>query len=184
MNISIRNARIEDAPAIARINIESWRSTYRGRIAEETLDGMKFEDYLNKWNVILTTLVQRGSFCFVAENDKGEPVGYAFCGPNTHEKFSFDGELYAIYLLKEYQGQGIGRKLFVKSIEEFGRRSIFSMLLFVLSSNTGSRKFYESFKPDFSAEETIMIDNGQYCDFCYGWSDITNIPGDFFNARA
>ena len=176
MDITIRYASILDASAIARVNIESWRSTYRGLIADAILDNMTFKNYLEKWNNILRTSEQKDSFCFVAENDTNEIVGYAACGKNRHEKFYFEGELFAIYLLKEYQEQGIGKRLFMKSLEEFKKRSVHSFLLFVLSSNLSSRKFYESFKPDFTANETITIDNGQYCDICYGWSDISNIP--------
>ena len=176
MNVTMRNAHIEDAPTIAGINIASWRSTYRGLIAGATLDTMKPENYLEKWNTILSTLEEKENFCFVAENDEGSIVGYAFCGKNQHGKFHFEAELFAIYLLKEYQGKGIGKKLFIKSIKESKRRSFTSMLLFVLSSNTGSRKFYESFIPDFTSEEIITIDNAQYCDICYGWSNIDNIP--------
>ena len=165
MEVIIKPAKPEDAPAIARVNIASWQSTYRGLIA------MRFDEYLKKWN----NIISRGeeNFCFVAENESGEVIGYACGGENTHAKFSFRGELFAIYLLREYQGQRIGKKLFMRSIEEFKKRNIPSFLLFVLSSNTHSRKFYESFKPDFTADEMITIDNGQYCDLCYGWSSLS-----------
>ncbi|MFI5263702.1 MAG: GNAT family N-acetyltransferase [Candidatus Kapaibacterium sp.] len=175
MNIRIREARPEDAFQIAQINIGSWHSTYRGLIADATLDGMKFEDYLKKWNTTFSVLEENGGFCFVADDEVHHVIGYSLCGKNRHNQFPFESELYAIYLLEEYQGKGIGKKLFLKSVEEFRRRGNASFLLFVLSSNLQSRKFYESFNPDFSAEETIIIDNGQYCDFCYGWSDIMNI---------
>ncbi len=172
MNITIRPAKTEDAFAMAKVNIESWLTTYRGQVADEILDNMKFEDYLAKWERSLSKIDDEYNFCFVAENESGEVVGYSRCGKSRHEKFPFDAELYAIYLLKEYQGQGIGKKLFLESIDEFKKRNISSFLLFVLSTNTGSRKFYESFNPDFTANETITIDNGQYCDICYGWSDV------------
>ena len=176
MDINIRAARAGDEQEIAKVNIESWRSTYRGLIADTILDDMKLEKYLEKWNNTFRTMEANGSFCFVAENEVKEVIGYSLCGKNSHVKFHFEAELFAIYLLKEYQGQGIGKKLFIKSLEEFKKRSIHSFLLFVLSSNEGSRKFYESFKPDFTVDETIIIDNGQYCDICYGWSNIANIP--------
>jgi ribosomal protein S18 acetylase RimI-like enzyme len=172
MNITIRPAKTSDAHAMARVNIESWHTTYRGQVADEILDNMKFEEYVAKWDNILARQSDGINFCFVAENDSGDVIGYSACGKNSHHKFPYDGELFAIYLLKGYQGQGIGKKLFLMSVEGFKKRNIFSFLLFVLSSNTGSRKFYESFKPDFTANETITIDNGQYCDICYGWSDI------------
>jgi ribosomal protein S18 acetylase RimI-like enzyme len=178
MEITIRTATPEDAHACARVNIASWHSTYRGQIADEVLDSMKIEDYLKKWNRILsgiaggTPALQSVNFCFVAENETGEIVGYCSGGKNSHDTFSFEGELYAIYLLKEYQGKGIGKKLFLRTLEEFKLRKISSFLLFVLSSNTNTRAFYESFNPDFTANETITIDNGQYCDICYGWTKI------------
>jgi ribosomal protein S18 acetylase RimI-like enzyme len=172
MGIIIRQAKPNDAPAIAIVNIASWHSTYRGLVADEVLDGMEFEQYRAKWENILAHQEKGNGFCFAAENESGEMIGYSCGGKNRHDKFTFDGELFAIYLLREYQGKGIGKKLFLTSIEEFRKQNISSFLLFVLSSNTGSRKFYESFKPDFTANEMITIDNGQYCDICYGWSDI------------
>ena len=176
MNINIRQARAEDAPGIARVNIESWHSTYRGLIADATLDGMKPDKYLIKWNDIFRTMETNENFCFVAENEINEVIGYSLSGKNRHINFNYEAELYAIYLLKEYQGHGIGKKLFIKSLEEFMKLGIRSFIVFVLSSNLNSRKFYESFQPDHTANETITIDNGQYCDICYGWSDIANIP--------
>jgi ribosomal protein S18 acetylase RimI-like enzyme len=175
MDINIRAASTEDAPEIAKVNIQSWRSTYRGLIADETLDDMKSEKYLEKWNNTFRTMEANGNFCFVAENEVKEVVGYSLCGKNSHTKFNFEGELFAIYLLREYQKQGIGKKLFIRSIEEFKKLGVTSFTLFVLSSNGASRKFYESFHPDFTANETITIDNGQYCDICYGWSNIASI---------
>src|SRR5262249_11775249 len=100
-------------------------------------------------------------------------AGYALCGPNSHTQLPFEGELFAIYLLKEFQGKGLGRQLFIRCLEEFHAKKIPSFLLFVLSSNTGSRKFYEFFKPDYTGHQTVIIDNGQYCDVCYGWNDVT-----------
>ena len=72
MNITIRNATPEDAPAIAKVNIESWRSTYRGLIADSMLDEMKPEQYINKWNNRFATMEANENFCFVAENENHE----------------------------------------------------------------------------------------------------------------
>src|SRR5580704_5929661 len=118
MNTIIREANIEDAASLATINIASWQSTYRGLIADETLGSMKFEGYLKKWERILSLIATKENFCYIAENEKGDIIGYANGGKNSHEKLPFDAELYAIYLLKEYQGQGIGKKLFLRTIEE------------------------------------------------------------------
>ena len=155
--------------------MKSWLSTYRGLINDLVLDSMEPAKYLNKWNNILSSTEAGNGFGLVAENESGNMLGYAFGGKNTHDNFEYDGELYAIYLLKDSQGFGIGKSLFLHSIKVFKKNGFQSILLFVLSSNIIARKFYESFGPDFTANETITIDNGQYCDVCYGWSSIEKI---------
>jgi hypothetical protein len=49
--IAIRRARPADAPAIARVRIDSWRSTYRGIMPDAYLDGMQVEASTALWIV-------------------------------------------------------------------------------------------------------------------------------------
>jgi len=51
-------------------------------------------------------------FCFVVENRKGELVGFAKGKTYNHSDLpDFSGELNKIYLLREYQRLGLGRRL-------------------------------------------------------------------------
>jgi ribosomal protein S18 acetylase RimI-like enzyme len=170
MSTIIRNATIDDAASIARVNIESWKTTYRGLIADAILDEMTLDVYVEKWRDILV----EDKFCrpLVAEAaDERKVIGYIFMGKNRSEEH-FEAEIYSIYLLKEYQGQGIGTKLFLKAIQVLKDQGISSVLLYVLASNMGSRKFYESFKPNFMKEDIIQVDGHKYNDICYGWNNI------------
>ncbi|BCU83346.1 hypothetical protein JIR001_31290 [Polycladomyces abyssicola] len=45
---------------------------------------------------------------YVAENEFGTIVGFTGEGRERSGEPGYDGELYAIYLLKEFQCQGIG----------------------------------------------------------------------------
>jgi ribosomal protein S18 acetylase RimI-like enzyme len=173
MDITIREAVPADAPAIAKVNIESWRSTYRGKIADSFLDEMKFENYEKKWNNILSHTNE--NICFVAVNDYGDIVGYSVAGKYIEGKFPFEAELHAIYLLKEYQGRGIGKRLFLRAVETWSQKGSGSLVLFVLSTNASSIQFYESFKPDFIARDPVTIGKDQYTHICYGWTDIKRI---------
>src|ERR1041385_8579918 len=49
----IRPAAPEDAPAIARVHVESWRTTYRGIFPQGLLDGLSIEDRARSWNEVL-----------------------------------------------------------------------------------------------------------------------------------
>jgi GNAT superfamily N-acetyltransferase len=78
---------------------------------------------------------------FVAENEHGDIVGFANGGKELSGKYPYDGELYAIYLLENYQRQGIGNQLVRNVVQELHRFNIFSLFVWVLEDNP-SRFFY------------------------------------------
>lgn len=171
----IRHATLADAERMGFINASSWRTTYTGLIDERAFEKMTHEVMVAKWTRIITNYATTSSFAFVAEIN-GEIVGYVSCGPNRHpDQSQFEWELLALYLLKEHQGKGIGKVLFSEAVKEMLRLDVKSMVLYVLSSNTPSRKFYESFKPDFTDTAKVIIDEIEYEDTYYGWSDITTL---------
>src|SRR5699024_9426075 len=74
---------------------------------------MTYENRQEKWQDIISKQI-----VFVAENNKGEIVGFSNAGVERTGKYpDYKGELYAIYLLKEYQGKGIGKLLFKYFVE-------------------------------------------------------------------
>jgi ribosomal protein S18 acetylase RimI-like enzyme len=168
----IRHATLADAERMGFINASSWRTTYTGLIDERAFDAMTHEAMVAKWTRIITHYATNSSFAFVAEID-GEVVGYVSCGPNRHpDQSQFEWELLALYLLKEHQSKGIGKALFCEAVNQMKQLEVKSFVLYVLSSNTPSRKFYESFKPDFTDTAKVIIDQIEYDDTYYGWSDI------------
>jgi hypothetical protein len=40
---TIREARISDAPGIARVRVDTWRTAYRGIVSDEHLNGLSCE---------------------------------------------------------------------------------------------------------------------------------------------
>lgn len=116
----IRKAEISDLPAIAGINSDGWRICYRGVVADDFLDTRTAESFIkrmreSKWleNPEIDTFVYE-------ENGvvKGFSSGKtAFSGGNrTEGKHSegvqYDCETAGLYVGVEYQGKGIGKKLF------------------------------------------------------------------------
>jgi hypothetical protein len=47
--VNVRRARLQDAAAIARVHVDAWRSTYRGIVPDEHLDGMSYERSKRNW---------------------------------------------------------------------------------------------------------------------------------------
>lgn len=121
MNIIIRKTKGTDAKSIYDILNKTWLVTYPNSEAGITLDDVKafLEDKLKDKN-LESAAAQFDSpnenwLYLVAEDaDTGQIVGTLTVGkPEEYNK------LKSIYILPEYQGQGIGRMFWVKTLEFF-----------------------------------------------------------------
>src|SRR5688572_7218353 len=169
----IRQATLLDVESLSSVNFRSWKTTYEGLIEGGMPIPLNEDGMRMKWtNSITISNQSQEKFVFVAEVDD-QIVGYSVCGKNRKDEITnFDWELYAIYLLKEYQGKGLGTQLFSHSVNEMKQRGARSFILFVLATNLPSVRFYESFCPDFRIDNTVTIAEKEYPHTGFGWSDI------------
>jgi L-amino acid N-acyltransferase YncA len=102
----IRKAIASDAMGIAKVQVDTWRTTYQGIVPDDYLDSMTFENREHKWKEIL-----KEGTVYVAE-EKGKVCGFSCGGKQRSENYpAYAGELYAIYLDQQYQRRGIGSLL-------------------------------------------------------------------------
>ena len=94
--VIVRVAAAADAPAIARVRIDAWRSTYRGMIPDAYLDGMSVDESEAHWRRILQAAPGRFSVFVAAEGDT--VVGFAAGHMLDPPTLDSDAELSAIYL--------------------------------------------------------------------------------------
>jgi ribosomal protein S18 acetylase RimI-like enzyme len=171
--ITIRPARVEDAPSIARVHIDSWRTTYNGIVPDEVLAGLSYEKRERDWRMRLSD-PERKNFDFVAEDGQGQIVGFVTGGPLRGDNSTYQSELYAIYLLKEFQGQGLGRRLMLKLVERLAQEAMTSMLLWVLAENP-ARRFYEAMGGQPVKTQPIEIGGVMLEEVAYGWPEIRTL---------
>lgn len=169
----IRKATKDDAAGIASVHIQSWQETYSGLISQEYLDSLKAEDRFPLWEKSLSETPVT-SPVFVALNDDNKVVGFASFGRERTGKFSADGELYAIYILKEYQKEKLGMKLLHAGIKALLDQRYTSMLVWVLAEN-GSRKFYENLQPVKAGEENVKIAGQDHLEVALVWEDLNSL---------
>ncbi len=137
----LRLAEPSDAPAIARVHVESWRTTYQGLLPAAYLEAMDVHHYAGRWH---RTLLDRfGQAIVLVAEEEGAVVGFASGGPERDGDHRYKGELYAIYLLREFQGRGLGRALTESTASALADRDVTSMAVWVLRDNAGARGFYE-----------------------------------------
>ena len=166
----IRKATWADAPAIASVHVESWKTTYGGIVPDAYLETLTVEEKQTLWEKVLR---QSDHSVFVAE-ENGRVVGFVSGGPNRAADgliAKYDGELYAIYLLKEVQGKGLGRQLVQALVGDLTQKGIHSLVVWVLADNP-SRGFYERLGGEKLAEERVEIGGKALWEWCYGWQDM------------
>ena len=169
----IRSAKLEDATGIAKVRIDTWRTTYRDIVPSEFLNGMSYEEDTQLWTARLNA-PESQTFAYVAENDEGQIVGFVAGGPDRNNDPIYRGELYAIYILQSYHGQGIGRQLTNVLVERLLQVGIDSMLLWVFADNT-ARSFYEALGGELVKKSQFELAGVTVYEVAYGWLDIRTI---------
>ncbi|MEW5323082.1 GNAT family N-acetyltransferase [Geobacillus thermoleovorans] len=166
----IRKATWADAPAIASVHVESWKTTYSGIVPDAYLETLSVGEKQPLWEKVLS---QSDHSLFVAE-ENGRIVGFVSGGRNRATEgpiAKYDGELYAIYLLKEVQRKGLGRQLVQALVGDLAQKGVRSMVVWVLADNP-SRGFYERLGGENIAQEEVEIGGKPLLEWCYGWKDI------------
>lgn len=169
----IREATVADAAGIARVHVESWRTTYPGIVPDEILAQLSIPARTERWEKTLSNLAAP-SFTFVAVDDGGEVIGFAGGGPAQDGDPDYPGELHAIYLLKPHQGQGIGRLLFQAVAARLAERGFGAMKLWALEANHPARRAYEALGGVLlEGSKPFAIGGASLTEVAYGWRNIT-----------
>ena len=127
----IRPANPEDIQAVSDVYVRSWRATYEGLAPETFVKGITVESAAE----IFRDSLNSQEYCYflhLAENPEGRAVGFADGGRERRHPESGIGELYGLYLLEEFQGQGIGRGLFQASVKSLAQSGMDSMKAWIL----------------------------------------------------
>lgn len=172
--VIVREATCDDAAGVARVHVESWRTTYRGIMPDTVLDSLTPEQRLPNWQRRLCG-GPNGDFVFVAERFSGEVIGFASGGAEREGTPGYESELQAIYLLEAAQGLGIGGRLFHAIAERLHRAGMRSMLLWVLAENTPARGFYERIGGEYVQTKTFEIGGAMLDEVAYGWPDLEGL---------
>lgn len=168
--MKVREAFIEDAEGIATVHVNSWMTTYAGIVSDSYLATLSVENRTKSWVRTFENRTEHEKV-FVAEDNDGRIVGFSCGGRNRNEEYLHDGELYAIYLLKEFQGIGIGKSLFNSVVETLKNNGCSSMMLWVLKDNP-SLGFYSSQGGQQVGQKKITIGTDDLVEIAIGWESI------------
>ncbi|PLR94143.1 GNAT family N-acetyltransferase [Bacillus sp. T33-2] len=172
--MKIRSATIEDVKGIAKVHVDSWRSTYRGIVPDVLLDEeLTYESREKQWTDHFGA-ASTDSILAVAEDEKNQIAGFISGGAERDGDPVYKGELYAIYILKEYQKQGLGQKLLLPLLDFLNSRDIDNMLVWVFRDNN-SRGFYQTLGGKLYKEGEFEIGGAKVTEQAYAWDNITRL---------
>ena len=171
----VRDAQAADAEAIARVHVDSWRTTYKGIIPQSYLDGLNYEMRANYWRYHLGEYDVRSDlipeWAVVLAEEEDLVVGFAAGGTERTGHATYTAELGAIYLLQPFQRQGIGRRLVETMAGRLAGQGHSAMLVRVLAKNP-ARGFYEALGGRLVDRQTITVAGARLEQLAYGWDDL------------
>ena len=137
MEISI--ASYEDCWSLARLKRIVWETTYRGIYPDEKID--KYDVDLNE-NKFKNMIKEQSQRLFVILSDS-KIIGYISCGKIMRAFDKHTHDIGLLYLLKEYQGKGIGRQMFEFAKKELKNQGITEFIVSCNKYNIPAQQFYK-----------------------------------------
>ncbi len=155
-NIDFRRACLGDSYDLAVLKGKVWNTTYQGIYPQEKLTGYDVE----KNKRIFESIVENPEISLYVACDNEQIVGFMTCGKPYKPFREYGQEIGLLYILKEYQRQGIGREFFriaKKLVTERGYKEFF---LSVNRRNYDAQKFYFAMGGEVICEEGEQVRMG------------------------
>lgn len=181
--LKIREARRNDAAGIARVQVETWRTTYPGLIPDHVLVSMSHDRHQAAWTDALDHPRPQYAALVAAVDDppggqagmSGAPgdgvLGFGSCGPARDPSLRHKGEVCTLYVLPQHHDLGIGRALLHGMFDCLLARGMDSAVVWVLAENP-SRFFYETMGGRRVAERNECMWGTVLSEAAYGWPDL------------
>jgi ribosomal protein S18 acetylase RimI-like enzyme len=163
--LNVRRAVPDDAAAIARIHVDTWRDTYAGILPDRVLLNMSTTREGGGWS----GLVLRGESVFVVQGPDAGIVGFGSCGPNRLRNLPCDGEVYTLYVAPKNQGHGFGKALTTRMFGELAESERQKALVWVLRENP-ARFFYQGMGGRHLAERNEWLWETLVTQIAYFWT--------------
>jgi ribosomal protein S18 acetylase RimI-like enzyme len=135
--ISIRPARLGDETGIARVHDAAWRDAYRGVIPGRELERMIVRRGPVWWRRAIA-----GGTRLIVLDFADTVAGYASYGRNRMPSLNYGGEIFELYLAPEYQGGGLGRRMFEAAQRDMAAHGYSSFVVWALAGNERAIGFY------------------------------------------
>ena len=178
MTVAVRPAGGDDAAAIARVQVATWRSAYAGIFPEAYLGNLNDIRIAAGWGA---SIERAGHVTLVAEDAAlpAEPVvGFAHAGPG---EAAGEAEVFTLYVLSGHQRRGIGRLLLARMAALLAPDHS-RIVIRVLVENGPARAFYERLGGAAGAVRRLHVGGRAVEEIAYHWPDLPRLSATLAGA--
>lgn len=161
----IRHANFNDAAGIASVHVKAWRQSYKGILNLNYLKQISFTAKLQLREQILANQNSENISLIAMHEEK--VIGFCDGGRAREISNEYNGEIYAIYLLEEFKGNGVGSELLSHMRKHLVNNALTPYIVWVLEANNHARKFYEKQCGKIFAKQVVKIGNEEYTEIAY-----------------
>jgi ribosomal protein S18 acetylase RimI-like enzyme len=186
MELFILPAGAADAEEIAAVQRMSWQATYAKQLspislarAEAAWDAHHWRDTLERTDRRSFTLALAGRTGIVGFGTAGRR---RFRGRNDGLA-PYESEIYMLYLLPRFQGQGHGRRLMAAMARTLKARGSNSALVWALASNSPAIAFYQHLAGSILTDRRQPFFGEAVDEIALGWRDLDILAGMPRDAR-
>lgn len=165
--ITIRAAVPGDAHSIAKLDVDTWRSTYAGILTAPYLVGLSPERRRQGWTHVIGR--EPRDVC-VATDAEGRILGFGSCGKCRAEP-GFNGEVFTLYVDPDWHDCGIGRRLLLALFARLAAQGCGSVIIWVLQENP-ARFFYQRLGGVLVWRKSFKVGGKSLQALGYGWRDL------------
>lgn len=160
--MKIRQATLEDIYQMSEVFAKTWKVTYKGIFSQRYLQKLSLKHWVEPFK---RGMQAKKNEYIVAQVDE-RIVGGLVCGKNRHHQTN--AQIYAIYVLPEYQGLGIGKALIEKSLQLL--HAYDEVDVFCVINNYPARQFYTMCGFQETNEiKRSELDGVPFSCVCYRW---------------
>ena len=184
--VTVRPARPDDAPAMARVFVDYFHAGHRGQIPDWLIETRTYAASERGWRRNLDELdddPHPDRCLFLAEDPDGRVVGVTMGGPpkawpadDAAGDARPTGELYALYVDPGRWRRGVGRALFDATAAWLAARGRRRLVAGVLAANAPARRFYEAAGGRWLGERVFEDEGVALDEAVYVWDELPG-PG-------
>jgi ribosomal protein S18 acetylase RimI-like enzyme len=180
--INIRKAELKDSEGIAKVHVDTMRTTYQGIYPEPFLSSLSYDQARHRWKTVYLSPESHDAV-YVAEDDAKNVVGFVIYGRDRDNDTIYKGEVIGLYILQRMQRRGIGKRLMHAAVEDLKSQGFDSMIVWVLANNP-SKHFYEKLGGEHVQTRTISVGGKEFQEHGYGWKNLDSILAQEMKSRS